>query len=275
MAELEADGYRPFSLPAFGSMPDAQSAAINEICDLWYVAEIEFIRRLMRRVATTWDPDSARHAAAITAVAYFQAVRNGNGIARYVRLHVEGRQPIREPKALFIRTIELHRAAASRGERLASRIRRTESSTAFDEHNDPSTVPARLDTAHQREPSATGRGESALDVRRELVSMLASGPVSAEQVRRKLEDLERHCSEPVVRHRVLDALTDRQRLVFVLRVDPLTPLDSTALDYEQIADLSAILGWPTTLSALRQSLRTALARLRTDHTALRDELRHG
>jgi hypothetical protein len=94
-------------------------------------------------------------------------------------------------------------------------------------------------------------------------------------VGRWLAELEDLCFEPLLRHGVLASLTDRQRLVFLLRIDPLNPDDASALEYQQIEPLAGILGTPMKSDNLRQTLVAALSRLRKLHPDLKEELGYG
>jgi len=273
---VDPDGYRHFTLPDFGSVGSASAEQVNGICDDWYVAEVDFIKHLMRRVARGWDPEAEQFAAAITALAFFQAVRNGNGLARYVRDHIEGRTPIREPKGLFIRTIELHRSAAIRESRQESETHRREVRTSFDDHDE-----SVADSAGTREVDSGDHGydetrvDRCLRLRADLIEIASAKDATPVAIEDRLAALELLCSEEVDRRGMLSGLSARQRLVFLLRVDPLPAVDAMAVDYEHIASLCRILGRPTTASALRQSLREALLRLRVDHATLKDDLTHG
>lgn len=272
---VDDDGYRHVALPEFGSVGSATAEEVNELCDGWYVAEVDFIKRLMRRVARGWDPEAEQYAAAITALAYFQAVRNGNGMARYVRDHLEGRTPIREPKGLFIRTIELHRSAAVRESEYESRRHRIETRTPFEEQ-ETALLPRRLLAADEIEQAYDdGRVDQCLRIRADLIEIATAKDATPLAVEDRLAALELLCSEEVERHDMLGGLTARQRLVFLLRVDPLPAVDALAVDFEHIAALSRILGRPATATALRQSLREALLRLRVQHSMLKDELNDG
>jgi hypothetical protein len=275
VGSVDDDGYRHFALPAFGTVGHASAEQVNALCDDWYVAEVDFIKRLMRRVSSGWDPDAEQYAAAVTALAYFQAVRNGNGMARYIRDHLGGRTPIREPKGLFIRTIELHRSAAIREAQQESRVRRQEVQTTFEDHEplaatessaSPNLGPASYDDIHI---------DRCLRIRADLIEIAAAKDATPVMVEDRLAALELLCSEEVERREMLARLTARQRLVFLLRVDPLPAVDALAVDYELIASLCRILGRPATATALRQSLREALLRLRIEHSAMKDDLTHG
>jgi len=275
LGSVDDDGYRHFALPAFGSVSHVTADEVNMLCDDWYVAEVDFIRRLMRRVSSSGDPDIERYAAAVTALAYFQAIRNGNGMARYVRDHLEGRTPVREPKGLFIRTIELHRSAAVREAQQESRVRRREVQTTFEDPEQltnavwstaPTVVSASYDDTNL---------DRCLRIRAELVEIAAANHATPIMVEDRLTALELLCSEVVERREMLSSLTARQRLVFLLRVDPLSAVDALAVDYELIASLCRVLGRPATAAALRQSLREGLFRLRIEHAAMKDELTHG
>ena len=90
----------------------------------------------------------------------------------------------------------------------------------------------------------------------------------------RLAALELLCSEEVERREMLSSLTARQRLVFLLRVDPLPAVNTLVVGYELITSLCRILGRPATATALRQSLRAALLRLRIEHSTLKDDLTH-
>ena len=275
LGSVDEDGYRHFAPPAFGTVGQAPAEQVNALCDDWYVAEVEFIRRLMRRVSSRWDPDAVQDAAAATALAYFQAVRNGNGMARYIRDHLEGRTPIQEPKGLFIRTIALHRLAAIREAQQESQVRRREVQTTFESHEpvaaaeaspSPDLDPARYDNV---------RIDRCLRIREDLVEIATAKDTTPVMVEDRLAALELLCSEEVERREMLSSLTARQRLVFLLRVDPLSAVDALAVDYELIASLCRILGRPATATALRQSLRATLLRLRIEHSTLKDDLTHG
>jgi hypothetical protein len=275
LGSTDDDGYRHVELPEFGAEPSAVAERVNEICDDWYVAEIDFVNRLMRRFTTGWDSDGARYAAAITALAYFQAVRNGNGLARYVRDHLEGRAAIREPKGLFIRTIELHRQAALREAQRDAEVRTWEAPTTFEDHDS-------LAQWHQNDSHEGARinldddyVDRCLRIRADLVRIASASDATPEVVEHRLTELELLCSEEVERRGMLSGLTARQRFVFLLRVDPLSAADALAVDYDQIAVLSRILGRPATAAALRQSLREALLRLRVDYASMKDDLAHG
>jgi hypothetical protein len=275
LGSTDDDGYRRFALPEFGSEPSTSTERVNDLCDDWYVAEIGFVNRLMRRFTRGWEGDGARYAAAITALAYFQAVRNGNGLARYVRDHLEGREAIREPKGLFIRTIELHRSAAMREAQRETEVRSRETPTTFEDHESVSVM--------HRDDSLDGARinldldsiDRCLRIRTDLVEIATAGDATPGLVEDRLTALELLCSEEVERRGMLSGLTARQRLVFLLRVDPLSPADALAVDYDQIAVLSRILGRPATAVALRQSLREALLRLRVDYASMKDDLAHG
>ncbi len=275
LGSVDDDGYRHFALPAFGTVGHASAEQVNALCDDWYVAEVDFIKRLMRRVSSGWDRDAEQYAAAVTALAYFQAVRNGNGMARYIRDHLEGRTPIREPKGLFIRTIELHRSAAIREAQQETRVRRREVQTTFEDHEpvtagdasaSPDLGPASYDDV---------RIDSCLRIRADLIEIASAKDATPVMVEDRLAALELLCSEEVEQREMLSSLTARQRLVFLLRVDPLPAVDALAVDYELIASLCRILGRPATATALRQSLREALLRLRVEHAAMKDDLTHG
>jgi hypothetical protein len=273
---VDDDGYRHFALPGFGTVRLASTEQVNAVCDDWYVAELEFIKRLMRRVASGWDPDAEQYAAAVTALAYFHAVRNGNGMARFVRDHLEGRTPIREPKGLFIRTIELHRSAASREAQQESRVRRREVQTTFEDHEHVAGADRNALSSDLGPVSYDGvHIDRCLRIRADLIEIAAAKDATPVMVEDRLAALELLCSEEVERRQVLSSLTARQRLVFLLRVDPLPAVDALAVDYELIASLCRILGRPATATALRQSLREALLRLRIDHSAMKDDLTHG
>jgi hypothetical protein len=267
------DGYRHFALPAFGSMPGVSDDQVTDICKAWFVAEMVLVRRMMRRIADN-DPDRQQDAASIVAVAYLQAVRNGNGIARLVRDHLAGRVPIREPKAVFITTVEHHRRAALRWV-ITERGREEHEETSEDELEQ--WVVRRLKVL--RAPDADDSFQDrCLRVRVDLVKLAESQdvpPAASALVDGWLTELERLCVEPLRRHGVLASLTDRQRLVFLLRVDPLNIDDATALEYQQIEPLAGILGTPMKAENLRQTLRAALARVRRLHPDLKEELGHG
>lgn len=268
LGALDDDGYRHVVLPAFGSVGHASAEQVNALCDDWYVAEVAFTERLVRRVSSRRDPDGEQYAAAVTALAFFQAVRNGNGLARHVRDHLEGKTPIREPKGLFIHTIGLHRSAVIREARQESRVQARVVPTTFEELEpvaaaERSTSP---DDAHV---------DRCLGIRADLVELAAAEDTPPAMVDNHLAALERLCSDEVRQRGMLAGLTARQRLVFLLRVDPLSALDGLGLDYEQIASLSRILGRPAKPDTLRQNLRTALLRLRIDHSAMKDDLGHG
>lgn len=275
LGSVDDDGYRHFALPAFGTVGHASAEQVNALCDDWYVAEVDFIRRLMRRVSSGWDPDAEQYAAAVTALAYFQAVRNGNGMARYVRDHLEGRTPIREPKGLFIRTIELHRSAAIREAQQESRVRRREIQTTFEDHEPVATAAAKPSTDLGPASYDDVHLDRCLRIRADLIEIAAAKDATPVMVEDRLAALEVLCSEEVERREMLSSLTARQRLVFLLRVDPLPAVDALAVDYELIASLCRILGRPATSTALRQSLREALLRLRIEHSAMKDDLTHG
>lgn len=275
VGSVDDDGYRHVALPEFGSVTTATTEEVNELCDAWYVAEVDFIKRLMRRVASGWDPDAEQHAAAVTALAYFQAVRNGNGMARYVRDHLEGRTPIREPKGLFIRTIELHRSAAVRESEHESRRQRRETRTTFQEHEVVKLPAHRLATRDLQRDYDDGRLNQCLRIRADLIEIATAKDATPPAVEDRLAALELLCSDEVERRDMLGGLTTRQRLVFLLRVDPLPAVDALAVDFEHIASLCRILGRPATAAALRQSLREALLRLRVQHSILQEELNDG
>jgi hypothetical protein len=197
-------------------------------------------------------------------------------MARYVRDHLEGRTPIREPKGLFIRTIELHRSAAIREAQQESRVRRREVQTTFEDHEHVAGA--------DRNTSSSDLGPVSYDdvhidrclrIRADLIEIAAAKDATPVMVEDRLAALELLCSEEVERRQMLSSLTARQRLVFLLRVDPLPAVDALAVDYELIASLCRILGRPATATALRQSLREALLRLRIDHSAMKDDLTHG
>lgn len=273
---VDDDGYRYFALPEFGSVGVASTEHVNAVCDDWYVAEVEFIKRLVRRVAPGRDPDAEQYAAAVTALAYFQAVRNGNGMARFVRDHLEGRTSIREPKGLFIRTIELHRLAVVREAQQESRIGRREVRTTFEDHElvsaaNRNTSWSDLDSAG----SSDVHIDRCLRIRTDLIEIAAARHATPMMVEDRLAALELLCSEEVKQREMLSSLTAKQRLVFLLRVDPLSAVDALAVDYELIASLCRILGRSATATALRQSLREALSRLRIDHAAMKDDLTYG
>lgn len=271
LATTDADGYRPYALPAFGTFDRATMDDVNDVCDQWYVVEIEFVKRLVRRAADRWDPDSGQFAETATALSFFQAVRNGNGMARYVRDHLEGRVPIREPKGLFIRTIELHRSAALREARRERDLRYREVHNGFDDQDLLDAVAVRLGPRSSGYDDA--RVERCLQLRNDLIEIASGEGASPAVVEDRLMELERLCADLVEHRGMVVGLTARQRLVFLLRVDPLPAVDSMAVDYEHIASLSRLLGSPTTAAALRQSLRELLVRLRVDHASAGDDLR--
>jgi len=275
VGSVDDDGYRHVALPEFGSVSAATAEQVNELCDAWYVAEVDFIRRLTRRVASGWDPDAEQYAAAVTALAYFQAVRNGNGMARYVRDHLEGRAPIREPKGLFIRTIELHRGAAVRESEHEARRQRHEVRTTFEEEEAVKLPGNLLATEASERDYDDGRLDQCLRIRADLIEIATAKDATPLVVEDRLAALELLCSDEVERRGMLGGLTARQRLVFLLRVDPLPAMDALAVDFEHIASLCRILGRPATAAALRQSLREALLRLRVQHSTLKDELNDG
>jgi hypothetical protein len=273
------DGYREVRLPEFGSLPDATAEQVTEISIDWYVAETDFVRHMMRPLSR--NVDDQQEAGSITTLSFFQAVRNGNGIARVVRDHIEGRAPIREPKAVFIRTIEYHRRAAV----LWLIERRADDQRTARPREDGHTGEVDLEAwARQRlqvlggAQQDDGRVGRCLQIRSGLVELAEAADVSADarpSAEAWLEELESCCVEALRKHDVLGALTARQRTVFLLRIDPLNTDDDTALEYRHIEQLSDILGMPMNLPNLRQTLRAAVLRLRKLHPDLRDELGHG
>jgi hypothetical protein len=269
-AIVDPDGYRHFHLPSTGSDADPTDETVSTICDEWFVAEADFVRTLMRKVAGSRGRDAIDYAAATTALVYFQAVRNGNGMARYIRAHLDGSNPIREPKGLFIRTIELHRGAALREDRSRQFTAAREATT------DPSVLPtSSRDHRTSSTASADVNVDAVLRARSDLTAMARDAPPTPDPIESRLDELESLCSEEVRKSGMLASLTSRQRLVFLLRANPLADVDGLALDYEEIASLAATLGNPTTAEALRQSLRAARERLRTTHADVRQALSDG
>jgi hypothetical protein len=261
---VDPDGYLHFPLPPAGSDTEATTDSVLALCDDWFVAEAEFVRRLMRKIAGP-NREAVDHAAATTAFAYFQAVRNGNGMAQFIRNHLDGSEPIREAKGLFIRTVELHRRAALRERRYSRSLATHESPTAPEEL--PESTP-QLQTSHHLPVALLQAHDALLDLAR------MSWP-DAHAVQSQLDVLMSLCS-PEVRHSgMLETLTDRQRFVFLLRADPLADVEGMALEYDQIAVLASAIGMPANAEALRQSLRAARQRLRITHRSVFDELRHG
>ena len=262
------DGYRDFPLPAFGSRPGVTHEQVTDICKRWLVAEVEVVRRMMRRIVGR-DPDAQEEAASITAVYYLQAVHNGNGIARFVRHHLEGREAIDEPKAVFLATITLHRRDTLRW------------LITNGESGEPLPPDDLEERAARRVQALGGAGrdpDRCLLIRGELLDLGERPEVPAGSgtlVDTRLNELESMCVEALRRHGAIAGLTDRQRLPFLLRIDPLNVDDRTELEFEQIVPLSGILGKLLTAANLRRALREAIVRLRLHHAELKEELRHG
>lgn len=270
------DGYRDFPLPAFGSLPDASDEQVTDICTRWFVAEVLLVRNMMGGICRRY-PDLCDDAGAITAFSYFRAVRSGNGIARFVRHHIQGQAPIQTPKAVFISTIEHHRRDAiawiiAEGER--GREQEPVPEDALGDAADPRRMVV-AGTDH-----ADNHRDQCMRIRDELVELATTDeavlpPDAATQVAALLDRLESLSHESLRRHGRMAGLTKRQRLVFLLRTDPLNADHGTMLEYEQIVALSGILGNPTRAVNLRKLHSVALERLRIDHPDLKDELSDG
>lgn len=268
------DGYRHFALPAFGSMPGASDKQVTDICTAWWLAETAFIRRMLRGI-TGGAGDAPREAASIAAVMFLERVKNGNGLAGFVRDHIEGRKPIREPKAVFVSTIELHRREVLRQFIRERKRREKEEPLPPEDHSGPVVTNLRLLGGDDE------RDDRCLRIRVELVNLAEKaekeGDVAPEapmQVDAWLKELESLCIEPLHRHRVFDKLTDRERLVFLLRVEPFNEDAATAIEYAHIRPLTGILGKLASLEALRDAKRAAILRLRK-FPGLKDELGYG
>jgi hypothetical protein len=252
-------------------LPDVADQWVEDFCKRWLAAEVAHVEHMMRRMVGR-DRDRQLEAASVTALSFLQSVVNGTGIARMVRDHVEGRAHIESAKAVFNMAIQYHRQAAIRwlmGDTGGSKA--------------PEAVPdsemERIAARHLRSQGRTDDfADECLQARTVLVELADApepDPASAPIVDGRMDELESCCFEPVRRHGVFVSLSDRQRMIFLLRIEPLNTFDATALEYLQVVPLSGILGRPTNAQNLRDSLRAALMRLRLHHTQLKGELLDG